>query len=125
MGFNQAPKENFMTPRRIVERFDEVTWTSQPGQFGRTYSVVFKADGERESFSAAIPLSLSTGSDALGRNATDEDWEAAVRMKIMDLVSNGLLDSWPPSQTMLLAEIDYRELDNLFANAKRKGLTKA
>ena len=116
-----------MTPRRRVERFDEVTWTSEPGQDGRTYSVVFKVDGERESFRAAMPLSgtvLSTASDDLGRNATDEDWEAAVRMKIRDLVSIGLLDSWPASQTMLLPEVDYRELDNLFANAKRIGLIK-
>ena len=116
-----------MPPRRMVERFDEVTCKSQPGQDGRTYFVVFKVDGERESFRAAMPLSrtvLSTASDELGRNATDEDWEAAVRMKIVNLVSIGFLDSWPPSQTMLMPQIDGSELDNLFANAKRIGLIK-
>jgi hypothetical protein len=46
-------------------------------------------------------------------------------MKIMDSVSCGLLDPWPPSETMRLPGIDYRELDTLFANAKRTGLIMA
>jgi len=117
-----------MHPRRMVERFDEVIWTSKRGQDGRTYLAVFKVNGESESFKVAVPLSDTVrliASDELGRKAREEDWEAAVRMKIIDLVPHGLLDSWPPSETKLISGIDYREVDTLFSKAKGKGLVKA
>ncbi len=118
-----------MNSRREVQRFEEVTWTREPGQDGRTYLAAFKVNGVTETFRAAVPLPdtiRATESDELGRSATEEDWEAAVQMKIIDWVSNGHLDSsWPPSQTILIPGIDYRELDTLFASAKGRGLIKA
>ena len=114
-----------MRPRRRVEQFNKVTRTSGRGLDVSTYLASFRVNGERKNFNAAVPLPdfvRLKASNVLGRPVTEDDMKAAIRVKIIDLVPLGLLDFWPPSETIRVPGIEYRELDALFASAMRMGL---
>jgi hypothetical protein len=113
-----------MYPRRLVEKFEDGKWTRESGQDGKTFVVSVKVNGAAEKFKIALPASDSvnvTAAAALGRAPTEADWEAAAKVKIMEAVASGFLDVWPASVTLFLPGIDWREVDSLFAEAKRKG----
>lgn len=114
-----------MNPRRLVEQFEDGKWTREPTQDGWTYLVSAKVNGVQEEFKIAVPVPRMVRKPASatpGDAPTDAHWEAAAKVKIMRAVAGGCLDNWPAAEPRLLSGIDWNEIEDLFAEAKRKGL---
>jgi len=117
-----------MVPRRRVEEFISVGWTRDPGQDGANCVARVKLNGEDEAFSVEVPIPGSvevTISHELGHPPSDQDLEAIAKAKVVESVSNGLLDHWLPTLTCRLSSVDYREVERLVDIARRSGFFQA
>ena|SRR6266567_8326632 len=90
-------------------------WNRRPGQDGRTYFLTLKYEAENSKVEVNLPnTARATYSHQLSRGATDKDWDAAVRVKVIEWAESGFLAP--------RLEISSAEMDHLFGEAKRRGL---
>src|SRR5438094_7502918 len=90
-------------------------WNRRPGQDGRTYFVTLKHEAENSKVEVNLSnTARATYSYQLGRGATENDWDAAVRVKVMELAESGFLTP--------RLQISSGEMGHLFGEAKRRGL---
>ena len=91
-------------------------WNRRPGQDGRTYLLTLKYEAENSRVEEVdLPnTARATYSYQLGRGATEKDWDAAVRVKVMESAESGFLTP--------RLQISSGEMDHLFGEAKRRGL---
>ena len=89
-------------------------WNRRPGQDGRTYFVTLKHEAENSKVEVNLSnTARATYSYELGRGATEKDWDAAVRVKVMESAQSGLLAP--------RLQISSGEIDHLLGEARRRG----
>ncbi len=97
-------------------------WFVQNLEDRRIYIVTVRRKGVQDAFEIPIALSkttLSTEWAALSRDATDADWDAAVRAKVMNLAQAGGLKDFSTNEPVLIGP---NEVNDLLWEAKRRGL---
>jgi hypothetical protein len=113
--------EVFMEPRREVEEFRGGEWKDLTD--GRIYCVQIKVNGEEKPFNVEVAISntvRSTQPHGVERELCEQDWEEIAKMKMKKEVRTGCLDGWSRILALPL-EIDWREVDDLVADAIREG----
>jgi hypothetical protein len=108
---------------RVVEKFESFECKGGPGSRGLTYRATLKLIGDPASYPAEVVVSETVRATHPGGALSEKEWYAIVRVKLEGLASSTRAD-WAPGVTVR-AGIDYRELEYLIAEAKRKRLIRA
>jgi hypothetical protein len=104
----------------VIERFESFECKSGPGPYGRTYLAILKLKGDPASYPVEVVVSETVRGSRPGGALSEGDWDAVVRVKL-DRLASATRGDWIPGVT-LRAAIDYRELEDLLAEAKIEGL---
>ncbi len=100
----------------VIERFDSLECRSGPGPCGRTYVAILKLIGDPASYTVELVVSETVRATHPAGALSEREWEAIVRVKL-DRLASGTRRDWIPGLA-LRAAIDYRELEDLLAEAK-------